>query len=322
MDLVNRPRRLRSSERLRALVRETRVSADDLIYPLFVVEGRGIKREIPSMPGVCHFSGDTLMYELEEVSRLGIPGVILFGVPDSKDETGSRAWAEDGVVQRALREAKSRFPEIILAADVCLCEYTSHGHCGVVRDGMVMNDESVELIVKSAVSMAQAGADIVAPSDMMDGRVGEIRRSLDKNGFKDTVVMAYSAKYASAFYGPFRDAAGSAPAFGDRKTYQMDPANGREAIREAALDIEEGADIIMVKPALAYLDVIRAVSESFKAPVAAYNVSGEYSMIKAASQKGWIDEKRAVLEVTTAIRRAGAKIIITYFAKQLAGWTE
>lgn len=320
MELIKRPRRLRTSTGMRKLVRETSLSVEDLIYPLFVVEGEGVKREVPSMPGVYQMSVDCLMEELEEVCRLEIPGVLLFGIPDEKDETGSQAYSDDGIVQRALREAKKRFPGLLLIADVCLCEYTSHGHCGVICDGKVLNDASVELLAKSAVSFAKAGADIIAPSDMMDGRIGVIRKCLDENGFEDTAIMAYSAKYSSSFYGPFRDAAQSAPAFGDRKAYQMDYGNIREAVREVELDIEEGADIVMVKPALAYLDVISEIRRSFDVPVAAYNVSGEYSMIKAAAQNGWIDEKGVVMESVTAIKRAGAKIIITYFAKQLAQW--
>jgi porphobilinogen synthase len=318
MDIIKRPRRLRGSENIRRLVRETAISVNDLIYPLFVVEGKGTKREIPSMPGVFHFSVDMLLKELEEVSDLKIPGVIFFGVPDEKDPEGTGAYRKDGIIQKALSEAKREFPELLLIADVCLCEYTSHGHCGLVENNKIMNDPSVELLSKSALSYAQAGADIVAPSDMMDGRVGAIRRELDKNGLQDISIMAYSAKYSSAFYGPFRDAAGSKPAFGDRKTYQMDFGNIKEALREVASDIEEGADIVMVKPAMAYLDVIKEVNRLFDVPVAAYNVSGEYSMIKAAAQMGWVDEKAAVIETITAIRRAGAKIILTYFAKDLA----
>ena len=320
MELHKRPRRLRTSDAMRRLVRETSISADDLIYPLFIVEGEDIKREIPSMPGVYHLSIDRFLQELREVQKLGIPGVLLFGVPDSKDEMGTGAYSEDGIIQRALREAKKSFPELLLIADVCLCEYTSHGHCGMIENGRVLNDESVELIAKSALSYAQAGADIIAPSDMMDGRIGAIRSLLDANGFEDKAIMAYSAKYSSAFYGPFRDAAHSKPAFGDRKTYQMDYANIKEAVREVELDIAEGADIVMVKPAMAYLDVINEISSRFDLPVAAYHVSGEYSMIKAAANNGWINEKAAVMESVTAIRRAGAKIIITYYAKQLAQW--
>jgi len=320
MDLIKRPRRLRINENMRRLVRETSVSVDDFIYPLFVVEGKGIKSEIPSMPGVYHFSIDLLLKELEEIRDLRIPGVLLFGVPDTKDEKGSGAYNPDGIIQRALREIKKEFPEILAVADVCLCEYTSHGHCGLICDGDVENDSSVELIAKVALSCAEAGADIIAPSDMMDGRIGAVRKILDENGFRNKTIMSYSAKYASAFYGPFREAAFSKPSFGDRKTYQMDYANAQEALREVENDISEGADIIMVKPALSYLDVISRVSTRFDMPVAAYNVSGEYSMIKAASQKGWIDEKSVVLEMLTSIKRAGAKIIITYFAKQAAVW--
>lgn len=320
MEILRRGRRLRTSEAMRKLVRETSIGVDDLIYPLFVVEGKGIKREISSLPGVCHFSIDCLLTELDAVVAAGIPAIMLFGLPAEKDETGSGAYREDGIIPRALREVKKRFPDLLLAADVCLCEYTSHGHCGVVADGKIENDASVELIARAALSYAAAGADIVAPSDMMDKRVEAIRRALEKNGFTETVIMAYSAKYASAFYGPFREAAGSAPAFGDRKTYQMDYANKKEALREIEADIEEGADIVMVKPALAYLDVINEVSNKFEVPIAAYNVSGEYAMVKAAAQKGWIEEKPAVLELMTAIKRAGAKIIITYFAKEIAEW--
>lgn len=320
MDIIKRPRRLRTGNNMRRLVAETKITVDDLIYPLFVVEGNNVKKEIPSMPGVYHFSIDTLLGELEEIQKAGIPGVLLFGVPDDKDEAGTGAYCETGIIQRALREAKKHFPELLLIADVCLCEYTSHGHCGLISDGKVLNDSSVELIAKSALSYAQAGADIIAPSDMMDGRIGAIRKALDLNGYEDKCIMAYSAKYASAFYGPFRDAAHSAPAFGDRKTYQMDFSNLKEAFREVELDINEGADIVMVKPALAYLDVISQVSNRYDVPIAAYNVSGEYSMIKAAAMKGWINERNIVLETITAIRRAGAKIIITYHAKDLAGW--
>ncbi len=320
MDLIKRPRRLRINENMRRLVRETSVSVDDFIYPLFVVEGKGIKSEIPSMPGVYHFSIDLILKELEEIRDLRIPGVLLFGVPHTKDEKGLGAYNPDGIIQRALREIKKEFPEILAAADVCLCEYTSHGHCGLIHNGDVENDSTVELIAKTALSYAEAGADIIAPSDMMDGRIGAVRKILDENGFSNKTIMSYSAKYASAFYGPFRDAASSKPSFGDRKTYQMDYANVDEALREVENDILEGADIIMVKPALSYLDVISRVSTMFDMPVAAYNVSGEYSMIKAASQNGWIDEKSAVLETLTSIKRAGAKIIITYFAKQAAVW--
>ena len=279
MDLIKRPRRLRINENMRRLVRETSVSVDDFIYPLFVVEGKGIKSEIPSMPGVYHFSIDLLLKELEEIRDLRIPGVLLFGVPHTKDEKGLGAYNPDGIIQRALREIKKELPEILAAADVCLCEYTSHGHCGLIHNGDVENDSTVELIAKTALSYAEAGADIIAPSDMMDGRIGAVRKILDENGFSNKTIMSYSAKYASAFYGPFRDAASSKPSFGDRKTYQMDYVNVDEALREVENDILEGADIIMVKPALSYLDVISRVSARFDMPVAAYNVSGEYSLI-------------------------------------------
>jgi len=320
MELLQRPRRLRSSTTIRKLVKETQITVDDLLYPLFVVEGSGIKNEIPSMPGVYHLSLDNYLRELEGVQEAGIPGVLLFGVPDLKDEIGSGAFRADGIIQKAIREGKKRFPDLLFVADVCLCEYTSHGHCGIVRNGKILNDPSVELLVKTSVSYAEAGADVIAPSDMMDGRIGAIRAALEQQSFEDKLIMAYSAKYASAFYGPFREAAHSVPSFGDRKTYQMDYANGKEAIREVELDIAEGADIVMVKPALAYLDVIKNISGRVNVPVAAYNVSGEYSMIKAAALKGWLDEKAVVMEVLTAIKRAGAKIIITYFAKEVAEW--
>jgi porphobilinogen synthase len=320
MDLVNRPRRLRSSDGIRRLVRETTLSVDDFIYPYFIVEGTNVKNEIKSMPGVYQLSIDNFLIDLEDLTALGIPGILLFGVPDKKDEEGTGAYDENGIVQKAIRAAKNKYPELLVAADVCLCEYTSHGHCGVIHKGKILNDESCNLIVKSALSYAEAGADSIAPSDMMDGRIGEIRRCLDENGFEDRIIMAYSAKYSSSFYGPFRDAAHSKPAFGDRKTYQMDYCNFKEAIREVELDMAEGADIVMVKPALAYLDVIREMYSRYDITIAAYNVSGEYSMIKAASQNGWIDERGAVMESLTAIKRAGAKIIITYFAKDAARW--
>lgn len=320
MDLIKRPRRLRASEGMRKLVRETTISVEDLIYPLFVVEGEKIKKEIPSMPGVFHLSIDMFLIELGEVQKAGILGVLLFGVPDCKDSAGSGAYDDNGIIQRALRAAKREFPGLLLVADVCLCEYTDHGHCGLIEEGRILNDCSVELIAKSALSYAKAGADIIAPSDMMDGRIAAIRSALDENGFTDKTIMAYSIKYSSSFYGPFRDAAHSKPAFGDRKTYQMDYSNVKEALREVELDIAEGADIVMVKPALAYLDIINEVSKRVNVPIAAYNVSGEYSMIKAAASNGWIDEKGAVLESITAIKRSGAKIIITYFAKQIAHW--
>lgn len=322
MELLKRPRRLRVSEGVRKLVGETRVNRGDLIYPLFVVEGKGIKKEISSMPEVFHFSSDKLLLELEEVQKAGIPGVILFGIPEDKDELGSEAYSEKGVVQKALREARKEFPGLVLIADVCLCEYTSHGHCGVVKEHNVDNDATLELLLKTAVSLAEAGADIIAPSDMMDGRVGAIRKGLDQNGFLDKAIMSYSVKYASSFYGPFREAAGSAPAFGDRKTYQMDYHGRKEAMKEIELDIEEGADIIMIKPALSYLDIIREASARFDYPLAAYQVSGEYCMIKAAAQKGWIDERSVMMETLTSIKRAGAEIIISYFAKEAVKWLE
>jgi len=302
------------------MVRETVLSVDDLVYPVFVTHGKGVARPVESMPGVYNYSIDMLLRHLEEAARLKIPGILLFGIPAAKDEVGSEAYAEDGIIQQAVRAIKEAFPEFLVITDICLCEYTSHGHCGLIRDGRVLNDPTLDLLARTAVSHAAAGADMVAPSDMMDGRVGAIRRALDEEGFESVPVMAYSAKYASAFYGPFRDAAGSAPQFGDRKAYQMDPANSDEALREVWLDIEEGADIVMVKPALAYMDVIRRVKDEFGYPVAAYNVSGEYSMIKAAAQKGWVDERRIVMETLTGIKRAGADIVITYFALDVAKW--
>lgn len=317
-----RLRRLRRTPALRELVRETRLSVKDFIYPLFITEGRGIRQEIESMPGQYRWSLDLLPAEIEAVARLGVRAVLLFGIPDHKDEVGSGAWAEDGIIQRAVRVIKATVPDLTVICDVCLCEYTSHGHCGIVRDGYVQNDETLELLARTAVSQAAAGADIVAPSDMMDGRVGAIRRALDEAGFSHVAVMAYSAKYASAFYGPFREAAGSAPQFGDRRAYQMDPPNVREALREVELDIGEGADIIMVKPALAYLDVIRAVRERFDLPLAAYNVSGEYAMVKAAARNGWLDERRVTLEILYGIKRAGADLIITYHARDAARWLQ
>ncbi|MFH1719787.1 MAG: porphobilinogen synthase [Planctomycetota bacterium] len=314
----SRMRRLRSSPSMRRLVRETVVSVDDLVYPLFVREGEGIKEPISSMTGCYHFSPDTIAAEAAEVASLGIPAVLLFGLPGKKDEIGSEAWAEDGVVQRAIREIKKASPELLVVTDVCLCEFTSHGHCGVVKDGKIENDPTCELLAKMALSHAQAGADIVAPSDMMDGRVKYIREALEENGFENVAIMSYAAKYASAFYGPFRDAAESAPAFGDRRTYQMDPANGDQAMAEIALDIEEGADIVMVKPALAYLDIIYRARQRFDCPIAAYNVSGEYMMVKSSAAAGLSDENATMLEVLTAIKRAGADIIITYSAKEAA----
>ena len=313
-----RPRRLRKNEKLRQLIRETTLTANNLIYPLFVGPGTNVLRPVSSMPGVAQLSVDRAVLECREAAALGIPAVILFGVPETKDALGSEASNTDGVVQQAVRAIKDNVPELLVVTDVCLCEYTDHGHCGVVKNGAVDNDSTLELLAEEALSHAQAGADIVAPSDMMDGRVGAIRRILDSNGFDQIAIMAYAAKYASGFYGPFREAAESTPQFGDRRSYQMDPANSDEALREVELDIQEGADIVMVKPALAYLDVIYRVKERFGYPVAAYNVSGEYSMIKAAGINGWIDEERIMLEVLLSIRRAGADMILTYFAKDLA----
>ena len=304
---LNRPRRLRRTETIRRMVRETRLAPDDLILPMFVCPGRGVKQPVAAMPGVAQMSVDNIIAEARETYDAGVPAVILFGIPERKDATGSEAWNNDGPVQRAIREIKRACPGLAVVTDVCMCEYTDHGHCGAIADGDVDNDATLELLARTALSHARAGADFVAPSDMMDGRVGAIRRALDENKFSQVAIMAYSAKFASAFYGPFRVAAGSTPKFGDRRGYQMDPPNAREALREVALDIEEGADIVMVKPALAYLDLIWRVKEKFNVPVAAYNVSGEYSMIRAAGQNGWIDEERAVLEVLTSIKRAGAR---------------
>lgn len=316
---VNRMRRLRGSEMLRSMVRETRLDTKDLIYPLFVIYGRDKLLPINSMPGICQYSVDRLADEIREIESLGIPAVLLFGLPERKDPIGSSAWDDNGVVQNAVKAIKDQSPHLVVITDVCMCEYTSHGHCGMIdENGCVNNDATLELLSREALSHARAGCDMVAPSDMMDGRIAHIRQALDENGFINMPIMAYAAKYASAFYGPFREAADSAPQFGDRKTYQMDPANVREALREVRMDIEEGADIVMVKPALAYLDVIRAVKESFDLPLAAYNVSGEYSMIKAAAACGWLDEERVVMESLTSIKRAGADMIITYFAKDLA----
>jgi porphobilinogen synthase len=313
-------RRLRRTEGLRGLVRETRLSPADFVYPLFVAHGRRLRREIESMPGQFHLSPDGLAREAEELRALGIPAVLLFGLPAAKDEEGSEAYADDGIVQEAVRALKQAAPELVVITDVCLCEYTSHGHCGVVVDGEVDNDRTLELLARTAFSHACAGADMVAPSDMMDGRVAAIRRALDENGFAHLPIMAYAAKYASAFYGPFRVAADSAPQFGDRLGYQMDPPNVREALREIEADIDEGADIVMVKPALAYLDVLARARQRFDLPLAAYNVSGEYAMVKAADRLGWLDGRRTALEVLTAIKRAGADIIITYHAKEAAAW--
>lgn len=317
---TRRLRRLRRTEALRRLVRETRLAPSDLIYPLFVVHGQGVRQEVAAMPGVARLSPDLAAAEAEEAFALGLGGVLLFGLPASKDPLGSEAYADDGVVQQAVRAIKRAVPDLLVITDVCLCEYTDHGHCGVVRDGVVDNDQTLDLLARTAVSQAVAGADVVAPSDMMDGRVGAIRAALDRAGFTETAILAYSAKYASAFYGPFREAADSAPRFGDRRSYQMDPANAREALQEIALDIQEGADMIMVKPALAYLDIIARARQAFGLPIAAYNVSGEYSMVKAAARAGWLDEQRVVMEILTAIKRAGADIIITYHAKEAARW--
>jgi porphobilinogen synthase len=315
-----RLRRTRQNEKLRGLVRETRLSVEQLIYPLFIAEGLREPREIASMPGIMQWPLERLGREVERLAQLGIPAVLLFGIPNEKDEVGSQAYHPEGIIQQAARLIKAEAPGMVVMTDVCLCEYTSHGHCGLVRDDVVLNDESLELLAHMALSHVEAGADLVAPSDMMDGRVGAIRRALDEHQFSATPIMAYSAKYASGFYGPFREAAGSAPQFGDRRSYQMDPANVREALREVDLDIAEGADIVMVKPALAYLDVIQQVRNRCDLPIAAYNVSGEYAMIKAAAQQGWLDERRVTMEVLTGIKRAGADMIITYFAPQVAQW--
>jgi porphobilinogen synthase len=313
-------RRLRRSAGMRALVRETRLSPDRFVAPLFVRHGKGLKEPIASLPGVSRLSPDEVLAEARELLAAGIPAVILFGIPEKKDETGSEAWDDGGAVQETVRVLKREVPELLVMTDVCLDEYTSHGHCGVIRDGEVDNDATLPLLARAALSQARAGSDVVAPSDMMDGRVAAIRRTLDESGFPETAILAYSAKSASAFYGPFREAAGSAPQFGDRRGYQMDGANRREAMREIALDLAEGADAVMVKPALAYLDVIREARERFDAPLAAYNVSGEYAMVKAAAANGWIDEKRIVLEILTGIARAGADFILTYHAKDAARW--
>jgi porphobilinogen synthase len=318
--LLHRPRRLRRLDSMRRLVRETHLATDDLIYPLFVVHGQGIREEIDSMPGTYHWSLDLLAAEAEEIARLGIPGVILFGIPAVKDAIGSENFDEHGIVQQAIRTIKSAVPELAVITDVCMCQYTDHGHCGIVEDDRVLNDETLEVLARVAVSHAAAGADVVAPSAMMDGQVAAIRSALDAAGFNQVAILSYAAKYASAFYGPFREAAESTPQFGDRQGYQMDPANAREALREVALDIEEGADMVMVKPALPYLDIIRRVREAFDHPLAAFSVSGEYAMVKAAAQRGWIDERRVTLELITAIKRAGADMILTYFAKDVARW--
>ena len=319
---MKRFRRLRSSEKIRSLVRETRLSKKELIYPVFVKEGENIKAPVDSMPGIYQWSLDRVSEELERVEKSGIAGVLLFGIPEHKDETASEAYNENGITQRAVRYIKENYPNILIIADVCLCEYTSHGHCGVVCGGEILNDDTLPLLSKMAVSLANAGADIIAPSDMMDGRVAAIRSALDEAGYINIPILSYSAKFASGYYSPFRDAAQSAPSFGDRRTYQMDNANVREAVREIADDIDEGVDMVMVKPALAYLDVLRTVHDRFDVPIAAYNVSGEYSMVKAAAANGWIDEKRIVLENLIAIKRAGADIIITYHSLDAAEWIE
>ena len=320
MDMIKRPRRLRGGETIRKMVRETRMDKSSLIYPMFVQEGTGREDEIPSMPGQFRYTLDRLPYELERLAKAGVGSVMLFGIPDHKDEIASQAYAQDGIVQRALQVGKEKFPELYYITDVCLCEYTSHGHCGMLCGHEVENDSTLDLLAKTALSHVQAGADMVAPSDMMDGRVAAIRQALDDKGFINTSIMSYAVKYASGYYGPFRDAADSAPQFGDRRAYQMDPANSREAMKEVELDLAEGADIIMVKPALAYLDVVRQVRDSINRPVAVYNVSGEYAMVKAAAANGWIDEKRIVLETLTSMKRAGADIIITYHAIDAAKW--
>jgi porphobilinogen synthase len=313
-----RPRRLRKDEIFREMVRETHLRPDDFIFPIFVRPGKGVKQAISSMPGHAQLSIDLLIKEVKEAKSLGIPGVILFGIPERKDEMGTEAYAEDGIIQRALRAVKEKVDGIMVITDVCLCEYTSHGHCGVVKEGRILNDETLDLLARQALSHVKAGADMVAPSDMMDGRVGAIRKKLDENGFDDIPIMAYSAKYASSFYGPFRVAAESKPQFGDRRSYQMDPANGDEALREVRLDLEEGADLVMVKPALPYLDIIYRVKQMFNIPVAAYNVSGEFALVKAASQLGWVDGEQVMMESLVAIKRAGADLILTYFAKEAA----
>ena len=316
--MIKRPRRIRGNEHIRRMVRETRMDKSSLIYPLFVIDGENIEEEILTMPGQFRYSVDRLPYELERLSKAGVSNLMLFGIPAVKDAVGSQAYAEDGIVQRALREGKKQFPDLYYITDVCMCEYTSHGHCGVLCGHDVENDQTLELLSKTALSHVQAGADMVAPSDMMDGRVLAIRNKLDENGFKETPIMSYAVKYASAFYGPFRDAAGSAPAFGDRKSYQMDPHNRKEGLKEALLDVEEGADIIMVKPALSYLDIISDVSREINLPVAAYSVSGEYAMAKAAAKLGYMEEDRVICEMAVSTYRAGAEIYLTYFAKELA----
>jgi len=317
---IHRPRRLRRTEKLRSLVRETRLSTAGLLYPMFVCPGTKVRNEVSSMPGIFQQSADQIVEECREVESLGLPGVILFGLPERKDAEGRSSLAADGVVQRAIEGIKKAKLDLLVITDVCLCEYTDHGHCGVIEHGEVANDPTLEILSEQALSHARAGADLVAPSDMMDGRVGAIRQKLDKHGFENVAIMAYAAKYCSGFYGPFREAAQSAPKMGDRRSYQMDPANAREALVEVAMDLEEGADIVMVKPALPYLDIVKGVREKFDVPVAAYNVSGEFAMVKAAAANNWIDEKRVVLEILTGIQRAGASIILTYHAKDVARW--
>ncbi|MGN1206068.1 MAG: porphobilinogen synthase [Eubacterium sp.] len=317
-----RLRRLRNNDAVRNLVRETSVSVNDLVYPVFIKEGNDEKIPVDSMPGIYQYTIDRFPEELKRIQNAGVSAILIFGIPEHKDECGSEAYAEDGITQRAIRKIKEWAPDLLVIADVCLCEYTSHGHCGLVHEGKILNDETLPFLAKMAVSLAKAGADMIAPSDMMDGHIKVLRESLDANGFTDTIIMGYSAKFASGYYSPFRDAAHSAPSFGDRRTYQMDPANGREALRECEADIEEGADIIMVKPALAYLDIVRQARERTGLPLAVYNVSGEYSMVKAAAQNGWIDEKRIVMENMIAMKRAGAGIIITYHALDVAKWLE
>lgn len=317
---MGRTRRLRSSEALRSMVRESHVHVEELIYPIFIQEGNDICNPVPSMPGIHQYSIDRVSEELDRVVAAGIRSVLLFGIPEHKDEVGSGAYDDNGIVQQAIRYIKKQYKELVVIADVCLCEYTSHGHCGLVRDGEVLNDETLPLLAKTAVSYAKAGADIVAPSDMMDKRVEAIRQALDANGFINLPIMAYSAKFASAYYGPFREAAHSAPGFGDRKTYQMDPANGKEALREVELDLMEGADLIIAKPALAYMDIIKDIATNYNVPIVAYNVSGEYAMVKAAAMQGWIDEKKIVMENMIGLKRAGAKMIITYHALDVAKW--
>ena len=322
MDLIQRPRRLRGSEVLRKMVRETRIDKSSLIYPLFVQEGKNLKEEIPSMEGQYRYSVDLLPYKLEELAKAGVGSVMLFGIPDHKDEVGSGAYAEDGIVQKALREAKKQFPDLYYVTDVCMCEYTSHGHCGVLCGHEVDNDATLELLAKTALSHVEAGADMVAPSDMVDGRVRAIRECLDKAGHKETPIMSYAVKYASAFYGPFREAADSAPAFGDRRSYQMDYHNRREGMKEALTDVEEGADIIMIKPAMSYLDMVSEVYKAVHVPVAAYSVSGEYAMVKAAAKMGWIEEDKIICEMAASAFRAGVQVYLTYYAQELAGFID